>query len=185
MARIPYLEQKDLAPDYKDLLARNINLYRGLVHSPEGARSWSTLGRFIRFKSKFDPRLREMVILQIGYMARSTYEFSHHVKIGKDFGVSEDDIRAIIDETEGRVTSLSKLELLVLRAAREMTRDLSVSDETFSGLTEFLDNELIVELVMIISFYNAVIRVLATLRIDVEEEYLPYLKKFPLPPDKQ
>ncbi len=32
-----------------------------------------------------------------------------------------------------------------------------------------------------ISFYNAVVRVLATLQIDVEDDYLQYLDEFPLP----
>jgi hypothetical protein len=30
-----------------------------------------------------------------------------------------------------------------------------------------------------------VVRVLATLQIDVEDEYLPYLEQFPLPSDPQ
>jgi hypothetical protein len=37
--------------------------------------------------------------------------------------------------------------------------------------------------VMTISFYNGVVRLLATLELDVEEEYLPYLDEFPLPAD--
>ena len=34
-----------------------------------------------------------------------------------------------------------------------------------------------------IAFYNAVVRVLATLEIDVEPDYQRYLDEFPLPPD--
>jgi hypothetical protein len=32
---VPYLDQSDLAPENRDLLARNINLYRALTHSPD------------------------------------------------------------------------------------------------------------------------------------------------------
>jgi hypothetical protein len=39
----------------------------------------------------------------------------------------------------------------------------------------------VVDLTLTIGFYNAVVRVLATLQIDVEEEYAPYLQQFPLP----
>ena len=39
MARIPYLDQSDLAPENRDLLARNINLYRAFTHSPDATRS--------------------------------------------------------------------------------------------------------------------------------------------------
>ena len=85
-------------------MKRNINLHRLLAHSPNGARAFNAVGNFIRHGSRLDPRLREMAILQVGYLERSPYEYSHHVKIGRDFGVSDDDIRAITDETEGRPT---------------------------------------------------------------------------------
>ena len=181
MARLPYLEQSDLAPEFQDLLARNINLFRALVHSPDGLRSFSALGHFIRHTSRLDPRLREMAILQVGYLARSPYEYSHHVEIGSGFGVSDDDIRAIGDETAGRPTSLDPLAKAVLRAAREMTTELAISDQTFAELRRGLDNERLTDLVLTIGFYNAVVRILATLQIDVEDGYHKYLDEFPLP----
>jgi hypothetical protein len=35
--------------------------------------------------------------------------------------------------------------------------------------------------VLTIGFYNAVVRVLASLKIDVEDDYQRYLEEFPLP----
>ena len=181
MARVPYLERSDLPAEHQDLLARNINLSRALAHSPNGARSFGTLGRFIRHESRLDPRLRELAILQVGYLTKSAYEYSHHIKIGRDFGVSDDDIRAIAEETAGRRTALDPLARATLQAAREMTRDLAISDETFATLQKGLDKECLTDLVITIAFYNGVVRLLATMQIDVEEEYLPYLDEFPLP----
>ncbi|HLY90069.1 MAG TPA: carboxymuconolactone decarboxylase family protein, partial [Acetobacteraceae bacterium] len=135
----------------------------------------------IRFRSKLDPRLRELAILQVGWLARSPYEWSHHVKLGLDFGVSEADIQALIDDTAGKPTALDALTSTVLRAAREMTLDGAMADGTFAKLQQALGNELIVDLTVTIGFYNAVVRLLATLQIDVEDDYMPYLKKFPLP----
>ena len=147
MARLPYLDRRDLKPEHQDLLTRNINLYRGLVHSPDGLRAFSALGYFIRHTSRLDPRLREMAILQVGYLARSPYEYSHHVEIGRSFGVSDDDIRAIGDETAGRPTKLEPVAKAVLRAAREMTTDLAISDRTFAELRRELDHERLTDLV--------------------------------------
>ena len=42
MARLPYLDKSDLLPEHQDLLARNLNLYRVLAHSPRAARSLNT-----------------------------------------------------------------------------------------------------------------------------------------------
>jgi alkylhydroperoxidase family enzyme len=88
MARLPYLDWSDLKPEDQDLLKRNINLYRVLVHSPNALRAFGTLGNFIRHKSRLDPRLREMAILQVGYLERSPYEYSHHVEIGRKFATT-------------------------------------------------------------------------------------------------
>ena len=55
------------------------------------------------------------------------------------------------------------------------------TDETYEKLKQGLDNERIVDLLMVISFYCGVVRLLAALQIDVEEDYEKYLKEFPLP----
>src|SRR5665213_484456 len=89
MARLPYLEPDQVAPEYRDMLKRNTNLHKLLVNSPDMARAFSGIGGYIRFKSKLDPRLRELAILQVGWMEKSEYEFTHHVKIGKEFGVGD------------------------------------------------------------------------------------------------
>ena len=181
MARLYYLDKADLAEKDQDLLARNINLFRALVHSPNAARAFSGLGGFIRHKSKADPRLRELAILQVGWLAKSPYEWSHHVKIGYDFGVTDDDIRGLIDDTAGKPTGLDETTRLVLKLAREMTLEGGGSEATFTALGAKMSNELLMDLTITIGFYNAVVRILATLQIDVEPDYMPYLEKFPLP----
>ncbi len=183
MARLPYLDRSDLQPEFQDLLDRNINLYRLLAHSPVAAKAWQPFAHFVRHESRLDPRLRELAILQVGYLERSAYEYSHHLKIGRDYGVSDDDIRAIAEETAGRPSTLDPLSKAVLRAAREMTHGLSTSERTFQELQAGLDNECLMDLVLTIAFYNSVVRILATLQIDVEDEYQQYLDEFPLPKD--
>ncbi|MGC4005497.1 MAG: hypothetical protein QM811_21215 [Pirellulales bacterium] len=58
MARLPYLEQTDLAPENQDLLKRNITLYKQLAHSPKMLRAFQGVGYNIRFGSSMDTRLR-------------------------------------------------------------------------------------------------------------------------------
>ncbi len=181
MARVPYLNQDDLEPDDHVLLAHPANIFRALVNSPRGARAFMRHGTYLLDRSKLDPRLRELAIIQVGYSANSPYEYSHHVEIGRQNGVSDDDIRAIAEETAGRETGLGELERAVLSAAREITNDVSLSDKTFAVLQAALDNESLVDLILAISFYNGASRALNALQIDVEDNYLPYLKEFPLP----
>ena len=181
MARVPYLESTDLAEEDKDLLKRPIWLAKALVNSPKAARAFFGLGGYIRYGSKLDPRLRELAILQVGWLAKSPYEWSHHVKLGHDFGVTDEDVQALIDDTAGKPTNLDPLSKRVLLAAREITQDGAMAEGTFAALQAELGTELVLDLTLTISFYNAVVRVLATLQIDVEPDYQPYLDRFPLP----
>lgn len=183
MARVSYKTAADLPPDDQDLLGRDFNIYRALANSPKGAREFIGLTQFLRHHSRLDGRLRELAILQVGYMTGSPYEFSHHVEIAREFGVTDEDIQAISTETKGQVSGLEPLARAVLLAAREMTDGLTISDATFDILRQELDDEGLTDLTLAIGFYNAVVRVLAALKIEVEPEFLPILEQFPLPDD--
>ena len=180
MARLPYLEKKDLAPANQDLLAREITLFKCMTHSPNAARAFQGLGGFIRHKSGLDARLREIAILAVGWITQAPYEWSHHVKIGQDFGVTESDIRGVMAACDGKPNELEPIARLIIEAAREMTTDLAVSDATFAALQKAFNNEHLTDLVITMAFYNAVVRYLGTMRIDVEPDYQPYLDKFPM-----
>lgn len=182
MARLPYLEAHQVAPEYRDMLARNTNLHKLLVNSPDMARAFNGVGGFIRFKSKLDPRLRELAILQVGWLEKSEYEFTHHVKIGKEFGVTDSDIQALMDETAGKTSKLEPLARAILKGAREMVRDLGMSDATFAEIKKDLSDEHMTDLVLTIAFYCAVVRVLATMKIDNEPQYKEVLQQYPLSP---
>lgn len=181
MARLPYLTKEDLPEEHQHLLARDFNLAKLLAHSPGGAKYLGGLGNWIRHESRLDARLRELAILQVGYLTRTPYEYSHHIKIGRDFGLSDDDIRAVADGADGARVGIDGLAQTVLRASREITEDQTMSQETFDSAREALGEEGVLDLTIVVSFYNAVIRVLKTLDIDVEAEYQPYLDEFPLP----
>ncbi|MBL6454679.1 carboxymuconolactone decarboxylase family protein [Belnapia sp. T6] len=183
MARLPYLEKSDLAPEHQSLLARDINLHKVLAHNPAAARAFSGLGQYLRHGTALDPRLRELAILQVGWMARSPYEWSHHVKIGYDFGVTDADIDALIAESRGETSALEPLARLVLRAAREAYAGPGIAPGTFAELAQSLDPPRLMDVVLTAAFYCAVVRVLASLEVDVEDSYRPYLEKYPLPRD--
>jgi alkylhydroperoxidase family enzyme len=181
MARLPYIDVDQLPPEHKELLKRPINLTRLLVNSPGMARAFHGVGGYIRGKSTLNPRLRELAILQVGWMEKSEYEFTHHVKIGKEFGVTDEDIQNLFLETEGKPSKLEPLAKAVLKGAREMVRELAMTDATFAAIKKELSNEHMTDLVLTIAFYCAVVRVLATMKMDNEPQYKEVLKQYPIP----
>ncbi len=181
MARIPYLSESDVEEADRGLLARGLNLYYALVHSPGTAQRLADLALHLRHRSKLDPRLRELAILQVGYTTRTAYEWAHHVEIGLAAGLSGDDVRAIARETRGEATHLAALERAVLAAARDLARGPAIADDTYATLARALDPERLVDLVVVTSLYCGVARILGSLRIDLEEPYRKILADFPLP----
>jgi alkylhydroperoxidase family enzyme len=95
--------------------------------------------------------------------------------------VTDDDIGALIAESAGQDSLLDPVARLVLQAAREAYAGPGVSEPTFEALRAHFDNELLVDLVLTIGFYCAVVRVLSSLDIQVEPDYQPYLDRYPLP----
>ncbi len=181
MARVPYLTKTDLAPSDQALLDRNLNLYRALANSPAAARAFAAPALYVRHDSALDPRLRELALVQIGYVTGVEYEYAHHIEIGINAGLTPVDIRAIALDTAGEPSHFNRLECAVLAATRELVAGPDLSDSTYSILSEALDPERIVDLIIAISVYCGVVRLLGALQIELEEGYEHYLEDFPLP----
>src|SRR5579875_3997877 len=145
MAKVPYLTDDELEePARERVLAHPINLYRALANSPAGLDCFAAIGQWIRYRSVLDPRQREIVILAVGVFTKCRYEFSHHVKIGRDFGLSDDDIRDVMAAARGAQHGLGPLETLLVQAARESTFDGRISDATWSAIaSDYGDKEMV------------------------------------------
>jgi AhpD family alkylhydroperoxidase len=207
-ARVRYLNAEDVGEADRDLLRRPINLFRALAHNPDGLRAFHGVGEWIRYGGQLDPRLRELAILRVGYVTSCAYEFSHHVRVGREFGLTDADIElarrpAGVDPgvegtvVEGTVVEGTVVEgtvdagtvdagaadaaaAVVLQAATEITEDLGLADATWQRLAGLLGDAGAVELVLVVAHYCAVVRVLNSLKVDVEPEYEGYLREFPL-----
>ena len=61
-----------------------------------------------------------------------------------------------------------------------MVRQLAMSEATFAEIKTHLPDEQMVDLVLTIAFYCAVVRVLATMKIDNEPYYKEVLEQYPM-----
>lgn len=184
MARIPLLEGEEMDSETRSMFERNpINLFRALANNPGVMKQWFDFGEWIRWEGKVDARLRELAILQVGSSAKSPYEFSHHVVIGRRFGVSDEDLEGLKLLASGTTPShFSALELAVLTAARDLTERGEIDDPLWAELAASLDTESLLELVVVIGFYAMVVRVLAAVELDVEPDFLPAVDYLPVQP---
>lgn len=171
MARVRLNETRDVAEDHRWIFERIekrgpiLNIFRALSHSPEAMLRFMRFGSYFLEDGKLDPKLRELAILRAGYLCRAPYEFSQHIAFGRRVGLSDSQIRGV---GEPNSALFDPKQMAVLAFAGELTSGAAVSDATFAAVADFLNEEEIVELTMVTSFYNLVSRTLNALQVDID-----------------
>ena len=171
MARVRLNETADLPEDarwlFERLEARGglLNIFRAFSHSPVALRRFMKLGSYFLEEGKLDPKLRELAILRAGYLCHAPYEFSQHISFGRRTGLSESQIRGI---AAPNVALFDPREMAVLAYAGELTSEARVADATYAAVSAFLNDEEIVELTLVTSYYNMVSRALNALQVDID-----------------
>lgn len=180
--RVPYKDAQDLAAVDRDLLSRPINLFRALANSPGALRVHHAFGEWIRWDCTLDGRLRELIILLVGYLAHSPYEYSHHIAIARSFDVSDADVRAVTAWASGSPDAFADEPEVqaVLAMAAQVASPGAVDDGTWERAAALFSEENLTDIVVIASFYCYVVRVLGTVRIEVEPDYATELDAHPL-----
>lgn len=147
---------------------RLINVYKLLLHSPALAESWFAHNNAVRWNTGLGGRLRELVIIRIGYLLRVPYIVGQHVpKLAIPESVTLDECEALKDWEASAL--FSPRERAVLAYADSMTRDIRVPDPVFAGIKPHFDERGIVELTVLIGTYNMHGRVMQALEIDPEQ----------------
>lgn len=146
-----------------------INVYRLLLHNPTLAGTWFEHVNAVRWATTLTGRLRELVIIRIGYLNRADYIIRQHVpKLALADGVSEAECAALADWQASN--AFSSMERAVLAYTDALTRDAAVNDETYAAAARHFDERGILELTVLISTYNMHSRVMNALAIDLEQE---------------
>jgi alkylhydroperoxidase family enzyme len=179
-ARIPMLLAEDLKPRDRHLLERNLTSWRVLAHSPDGLRQWSAMIAFFLRKSRLDPVLREFALLQIGWLSQEPYEWSHHVKISLDIGITEAEIDQLIAYNRGEKAALQTRCLVIMEATTEFFDLPELPEATVDKLRAIMDLESLCDFMLLVAFYVGTVRLFASMSVPIEAEYLRFLDRFPL-----
>jgi 4-carboxymuconolactone decarboxylase len=177
MARISYIEEKDhpeLAEPIGVIRAGRrgslLNLYKLLLHSPPLALPWLNLISTARFKSALDGRLREIIIIRVGYLNNTEYVIKQHVpELSAPEGLSKAECDALADWRSSNF--FAARERAALTYADSMTRDIAVPDAVFEALRPHFSERQIMELTVLVGIYNMHTRVFMALRIDPEAHH--------------
>lgn len=180
MARVPYLTPEDQDPENRELLDRPIDINRALANSPGALEANRFMGRWARYRSAVDPRLRELTIVAVGALTGNVYEYAHHVRLAKESGASSQDVDDVQRYFAGEGIELEPAARIALDAAYTLTVDGDLDDAQWNALEETLGRRAAIDLIVIVGYYNMVVRVLRGLDVRLEDDWSGELRAHPL-----
>jgi alkylhydroperoxidase family enzyme len=174
ISRIPLLSAEETktaaaeggVPEYMT----DLNIFRLLLRHPPLARRFNALLGHLLFECALDHRLRELVIMRIGWVTGSDYEWTQHWRVGAGmFKVPEADLFATRDWRAYDDFSLA--DQAVLAATDEVLEHGTVTDETWAACEEHVTGgeEALLELFMAIGAWRMVSGFLRSLEVPLED----------------
>lgn len=167
--RIPPLPASERDDDARELLDRSLlpdaNIFTTLVRHPRLFRRWLPFGGTL-LTGALPARDREILILRTGWNCGCEYEWSQHVRIGRDAGLSDDEIRRL--RTEGAGAEWGA-EAVLVRAADELHAGSRLSEATWSELAGRYDTSQLIEVPMVVGQYHLVAMTLNSLGVELDE----------------
>ncbi len=141
-----------------------LNIFRTVANHPDLARRWLVFGNHVLGKSTLSPRVRELVILRIGWRCHSEYEWGQHVLISRELDITESEIERLkcepIDDT------WTPAERAALVATDELHDNQMITDGTWGELEDHFSLEQRMDLVFAVGQYSLVSMALNTFGVE-------------------
>ena len=137
------------------------NAVATFVNHPDLTRSYLTFSFYLLTRSTLPARLRELAVLRIAHLTECAYEWDEHVRIGKDAGLTDDDIAALV-----RGEAPDAFDRTVLTAVDELVGSTRISDPTWSALGERMDTRQLMDFVFTIGGYHMLAMALNTFGVE-------------------
>ncbi|HKQ80166.1 MAG TPA: carboxymuconolactone decarboxylase family protein [Blastocatellia bacterium] len=178
----PVTEQERDEAQRQMLAARpDFNIYKTLARHPELYSRWSGLGRFLLNGSSLPARHREMLMLRMGWLCQSEYEWAQHARIATtSAGMTDQEIHCIAEGPTAQ--GWTDFERSLLRMVDELRYDAMVGDTTWRELrTEYSDQRMM-EALFTAAQYQLVSMALNSLGVQLDPELRHRLPRdLPLP----
>lgn len=169
--RVPIVPEAERTPEQVRMINnRNLNIYLTLAHNTDLYSRWTPLGQFLLNGSSLPARHRELLMLRMGWLCQSPYEWAQHVRIGMGpaIGLTAADVHRIAEGADA--PGWTPFERNLMRAVDEMRYEAQISDATWKALrTEYSDHQ-VMEALYTASQYQLVSMALNSAGIQVEPD---------------
>ncbi len=142
------------------------NLLCTQLQHPALAKAFLAFNAHHFYASTLEARVREILILRIGWLTRAEYEFIAHLGLGKKAGLSDAELARI--QRGPDAPGWAPLDADLLRAVDELHKDTRIADATYKRLSAHFDARQLLDLVAIVGCYAFLAMVLGTFRVQLE-----------------
>jgi len=162
-------------PDYM----AELSMFQVLLNHPTLARAINDLLATMLWHGRLARRLRELVIMRVGWLTACDYEWTQHWRVACGLGVPARDLLAVRDWSTH--DGFGGPERAVLSATDEVVRDGAVSTPTWAACERELgaDSAMLIELVTAIGAWRMIASILHSLKVPLEDGVASW------PPDGQ
>lgn len=172
--RVQPLRDDELTPEQAEVLAPMaergpvLNIFRTLAREPKALKGFLAWGNYILSRRNgLAAREREIVILRTGWLCRSGYEWTQHVRIGLASGLTDEEVQHI--KAGAEAPGWSAADAALLRAADELHADQFIGEATWAELGRHFSDKQRVDLVFTAGQYTQVSMILNTLGVQLDE----------------
>ena len=144
-----------------------INIVKTIARHPKLLKNWFLFFGYILTRSKLPKRDREIVILRIGWLCQSEYEWAQHAIDAKEIGLTDREIQGIIKGADD--DCWSDFEKIIIHAVDELHTNAFISDNTWKVLSEKYDNKKLMDLIFTVGQYNLISMFLNSIGVQIEE----------------
>lgn len=150
-------------------ITADLNVFRVWLHHPKLSRWLSDLLMGLLWEGQLDARLRELVIMRLGWATGSDYEWTQHWRIAGGLKVDEADLLAVRDWPDEE--RFGPAERAVLAATDETLAHGAISPGTWRACEEHVSAEpqVLLELVAAIGTWRMVSGMLRSLDVPLED----------------
>jgi alkylhydroperoxidase family enzyme len=185
--RIPPLAPSEWPPEMKEALAalrparprhpfpsrapgrpKGLNALGTLAHHPELARAFHTFNGHILFGTTLSPRQRELVVLRVAAVRRSTYEWAQHVRLADDAGISAEEVARIVEGPDA--SGWSTTDRALVGAVDGLLADARVADDTWAVLAADLEVEQLMDLIFTVGAYDALAMLFRSFGVQLDDD---------------
>ena len=143
-----------------------MNGFGTLLNHPALAKAFLTFNNHIAVASTLSKRIGELLILRIGWLRKSEYEFVQHLMVGARAGLSEADLKRL--QVGPDAPGWDPIDADLLHAVDELHANACITESTYSRLAEHFSAQQLLDLVFTVGCYEILAMAFNTFRVALE-----------------